>query len=351
MNTLTAYIKKMLCAGFIMPAALLFPILAFSQNDTIILKNKDRLIGEIKEMNKGVLQLETDYSDEDFKVKWVDIAKLSSNQVFLINLTDGERINSKLATDTINGGRVVLNDINTGETIYTTVNEIVYVKSVKQGFFSRLDASVSFGLSYTKSSSLKQLNVRSNIGYTANYWRLSGSYNAVRSSQTDTEEVKRTDADVSFRYFLEHDNFLMVSSEFLSNDEQLLKLRVTTKGGFGHYFVHTNKMYFGGMGGIAWNNETFYDSPEGTRNSVEAFVGAELNMFDIEDFSLLTNATAYPSLTEKDRIRADFKIDLKYDLPLDFFIKFGLTYNFDSKPVEGAAKDDYVFQTTFGWEL
>src|SRR5690606_20891826 len=113
------------------------------------------LIGEIKEMTNGVLQIETDYSDDDFKVEWLDIAKLSSNQVFLINLTGGGRINSMLATDTINGGRVVLKDINTGETVYTTINDIVYVKSVKQGFISRLDASVSFGFSYTKSSSLR----------------------------------------------------------------------------------------------------------------------------------------------------------------------------------------------------
>lgn len=327
------------------------PLIGVAQNDTIILKNKDRLIGEIKEMQNGILGLETDYSDEDFKVKWIEIAKLSSDQVFLINLTGGERINSKLSTDTIDGGRVILHDIKTNETVYTTVTDIVYVKSVKEGFISRMDASVSVGFSYTKSSSLKQLNVRSNIGYTANFWRLSGSYNSVRSSQSGTADVKRTDGDVSFRYFLKHDNFINLSSEFLSNDEQKLKLRVTTKGGFGHYFVHTNRMYFGGMAGLAWNNETFYDAPEGTRNSAEAFLGVELNMFDIKDFSLLTNATAYPSLTEKERIRADFKIDLKYDLPLDFFIKFGLTYNFDSKPIEGAEKDDYVLQTTLGWEL
>lgn len=343
--------KKLLQFKIYTLAALLFSIVAFSQNDTIILKNKDRLIGEIKEMQNGILQMETDYSDEDFKIKWLDIAKLSSEQVFLVNISDGERVNSKLATDTVDGGRVVLRDINTGSEIYTTVEQIVYVKSVKEGFVSRLNASVSVGVSYTKSSSLKQLNVRSNLGYTANFWRLSGSYNAVRSSQTGTEDVKRTDGDISFRYFLKNDNFLSLSSEFLSNDEQKLKLRVTTKGGFGHYFVHTNKMYFGGMTGLAWNNETFYDSPEGTRNSAEAFLGVELNMFDIKDFNLLTNATAYPSLTEKDRIRVDFKIDLKYDLPLDFFIKFGLTYNFDSKPIEGATKDDYVFQTTLGWEL
>lgn len=84
---------------------------------------------------------------------------------------------------------------------------------------------------------------------------------------------------------------------------------------------------------------------------MEAFVGLELNLFDFEDISLLSKVTAYPSLTESNRIRTDFSTDFKYDLPLDFFLKLGITYNFDSKPVEGASKDDYIIQTTFGWEL
>ena len=80
------------------------------------------------------------------------------------------------------------------------------------------------------------------------------------------------------------------------------------------------------------------------------FGSLELNMFDIKDFSLLTNLTVYPGITEGGRFRSDFSLDLKYDLPLDFFIKLGGTYNYDNKPVEGASTNDYVIQATFGWE-
>ncbi|WP_455169990.1 DUF481 domain-containing protein, partial [Aegicerativicinus sediminis] len=81
------------------------------------------------------------------------------------------------------------------------------------------------------------------------------------------------------------------------------------------------------------------------------FLMAELNIFDMKNIDLLSNITFYPSFTENKRYRVDYKIDLKYDLPLDFFIKLGFTYNFDNQPVEGASKDDYVLQTTLGWEL
>jgi len=73
-------------------------------------------------------------------------------------------------------------------------------------------------------------------------------------------------------------------------------------------------------------------------------------MFDIGDLSLLTNLNAYPSITETGRWRVDYKIDTKYDLPLDFYIKINLTMNYDNRPAEAGRELDYVFTTGFGWE-
>ena len=102
--------------------------------------------------------------------------------------------------------------------------------------------------------------------------------------------------------------------------------------------------------GASFNNEAYSDETA-TRKSGEGFFGTELNMYDIGDLSLLTNLVVYPSITESKRWRIDYNFDTKYDLPLDFYIKLGFTLNFDNQPVEGASKTDYVFQTSFGWEL
>ena len=96
-------------------------------------------------------------------------------------------------------------------------------------------------------------------------------------------------------------------------------------------------------------NETFSnESPD--KKSLEGFLGTELNLFDIGDLNILTNAVVYPGITESGRWRFDFKFDLKYDLPLDFYIKFGFSSNYDNQPTEGASDMDYVLQTSFGWE-
>ncbi|MCF8715967.1 DUF481 domain-containing protein [Joostella atrarenae] len=317
--------------------------------DTLALDNGDIIVGEIKEMKNGVLTIETDYSDSDFTVKWIKVDRISSNQHYLVTLTNGVRLNTDLHTKAGESGVVDLTDIN--QTVTVNIEDIVYVKAVKTSFFSRLSASLSVGYNFTKSNNLSQFTVRSSLGYIADKWGFSGSYNSVRSKQDDVDETNRTDANIGGKYFLKNDWFVALSGDFLSNDEQKLDLRTTIKAGVGKYIIHSNRVYFATGGGLALNNEKFSDDANTSRNSMEAYLGLELNMFDFDDISLYSNLTAYPSLTESGRVRTDFSLDLKYDLPYEFFVKVGFTHNFDSKPIEDAAKVDYIFQTTFGWEL
>jgi hypothetical protein len=118
----------------------------------------------------------------------------------------------------------------------------------------------------------------------------------------------------------------------------------------GKYIIHTNNLYWGFSAGANYNNETYSVDTIPGRTSWEGFLGTEINLFNIGDLSLLTNAVAYPSITESGRWRIDFKFDAKYDLPLDFYIKAGYTLNYDNKPAPGSSETDYVLQTGFGWE-
>jgi len=71
----------------------------------------------------------------------------------------------------------------------------------------------------------------------------------------------------------------------------------------------------------------------------------------VGDLNLLTNFYWYPSITEEGRNRIDYRFDVKYNLPLDFYVKTGFTLNYDSEPAPGASQSDYVNQTGFGWQL
>ena len=329
--------------------SILFISTAGAQTDSLIFDGNIVIIGEIKNLNRGVIIIETDYSDGDFKIEWSKVKEIYGTAEYIISLSDGERMTSTISTHPSDSSKVVL--YQEGTELNINISEVVYIKPVEEGFLEKLSASVDLGFTLTKANNLKQFSLRSNLGYLTNKWSADASLDAVRSAQDSIASISRTDATVGFNYFLPRSWFALVSVNFLQNDEQKLKLRSTPKVGIGNYLIQTNSIYWGVYGGAAWNNENYTDPTIPNRNSAEANIGTELNLFDMGDLSLLTTLSVYKSISEGKRIRADFKFDIKYDLPLDFYIKLGYTHNYDSQPVEGASENDYVFQTTFGWEL
>ncbi|MCH4823866.1 DUF481 domain-containing protein [Gramella lutea] len=325
----------------------LINLTSHAQKDSLVFTNNNIMVGEVKSLDKGVITIETDYSDSDFKIEWDKVKELFSESTYLINLTDGRRLNGTIKSVAVPDWEIYR---IAGDTVKVRRDEIVYFKSYEQDFWSRVTASIDADYSFTKANNFNQIGGRANIGYTAPKWWLKASYSLLRSNQDDVEPVKRQDGSISYRAFLKKDWYFQTMISFLSNTEQLLNLRTNLKAGMGKFIIHTNVSYLAVEGGVSGVNENFESQME-NQNSLEAYLGSELDLYDVGDWSLLTRLIIYPSLTESGRWRADYVLDTKYDLPLDFYIKAGLTVNYDNQAVEGAADLDYVVQTGIGWEF
>ena len=70
-----------------------------AQTDTLLLDTNTIIVGEIKSMNRGVLTIETNYSDSDFTIEWLKIKQIYTQSVFLTSLTDGSRIIGSLKSN------------------------------------------------------------------------------------------------------------------------------------------------------------------------------------------------------------------------------------------------------------
>ncbi|HZK09222.1 MAG TPA: DUF481 domain-containing protein [Bacteroidales bacterium] len=340
----------------IVPAALItffFLIITtqqvFAAADSLVMQNGETLLGKIKSLDRNVLVFSTGYSSSDFKIKWQKVTEIYSDKMFLVTDASGQRYYGSINTDSLSHDQVLLG--SGSESVLIPIEKVVYIRPIKKDFRSRFDASLSVGFNLAKANDLQQFTIRSNFGYDAERWNYKTSFNMVRSSQEDANNVRRTDATLGVQYFLPKDWFVLASSDFLQNDEQNLKLRITASGGVGKYLIHTNRTTFTLAAGVAWNNETYTEADLGTRNSAEGYSAVDLNMFNIGDLSIQSSLSVFPGITEQGRVRGDFKFDVKYNLPLDFFIKAGTTFNYDNRPVAGASETDYVVQATFGWEL
>lgn len=336
---------------------------SFGQNDTLRLNNDDVIVGDLKSMDKGVLIIEPTYSDADFKIKWEDIKEVKATQRYLITLSDGQRINGSFSS--AGSGKILIEDED-GEDQVVDQSDVVNIRSVDNSFLSRLSANIDFGLSLTKANNQKQVNGNLRMGYLADRWSSELYYNTLLTTQDGVSDIQRNDAGLTFNYFLPKDWNLNTGVDLLSNTEQSLKLRTTAKVGLGNYVKRSNSSYWNVTAGVAYNNETFssvLNPDDGTttqaprRNSIEGFVGTELNLYDIGDLNLLTNLIVYPTIVsdsnvESGRFRTDFRFDAKYDdvFIKDFYIRAGFTLNYDNRPVEAGKEVDYIFTTGFGWE-
>jgi len=225
----------------------------------------------------------------------------------------------------------------------------VYFSQYKNGFKNRFDAEIEFGFNYAKAQNLVQFSSRNSLSYKTDRSTLSAAYNFIRSSQSNTEDVKRSDGLLIYNRLIFRKWFFASSISTLANTEQKIDLRANTQIGLGNYIYSTNKAYWGVRFGVNNNLEKFENDPD-RRSSWEGVLGTELNIYDASKLDLKLVVIAYSSFTDAGRFRSDITFDIKYDLPLDFFIRTGLSYNYDNKPALNASDSDYVIRSGIGWE-
>jgi hypothetical protein len=100
------------------------------------------------------------------------------------------------------------------------------------------------------------------------------------------------------------------------------------------------------MGGSVVNHEKFFNTP--TSTTVEAVLGAEFYTFRFDASQFRTRLLVYPGLTEWGRIRLDWESSVTWKLNKDIFWKVSAVENYDSRPPEGANRNDFTFSNTFG---
>ena len=239
-------------------------------------------------------------------------------------------------------------------TIEIDKSDIVFLNPVEKNFWGRLDFSVDFGLGLTAANKKKTVNARLAAGYVDEKWSTKIQYDTLYDIQTDTEtdtetRIERSELRTDSRRDISGKWFALGFVGLLKSTEQQLDLRTTLGAGIGNYLVRNNQWTVSASGGSNWANEDYADPTVEDKDSAEAFLGVELDIFDVGDLDIYSSFKVIPSFTDLGRVRMDFKTDFKWEIISDLFFRIGLSNNYDSRPPEGTAGNDYVFDTSVGW--
>ncbi len=332
---------------YLIPVLLLLSSISFAQNDTIQLKNNDILVGEVKSLFTGIIIIETFYSDEDFKIEFNKVETLFIQRKCLIVLTEGRRRFGNIRSATPGTIEIILED---GKIEHFKLEEIIAIQLVEKNFWKRFHGSIDLGFNAVKANNKTQINLGGDLNYFGEKWRLEGQFTMLGAAQDSTENIKRTDASLELHRIFSEKWYLLGHVSFLANTEQALDGRLGTSLGVGRLIITTNKLYLGFSVGINENFEGFVDQSL-NKSSSEALISSILNMYSFKDLTLKTGIKFYPSLTVKGRLRANYDFTLKYDLPLDLYIKTEFALDFDNQPAILGNKYDYILTFGVGWDI
>jgi putative salt-induced outer membrane protein YdiY len=333
----------LLCAWLILPVRLV------AAEDFVILKNGDKITGEIKLLNKADLQIDPGYGENIFIIDWNEVVHIESAREFIIETDEGKRFIGVVRTDPRSEDQILIQGKNLAVSLKQS--HLVFLKPVEEDFWGRLDASVDFGLGLTKSDDAKQLNARLNVAYLTERWSSSARFETLYNDRKEADTTRRFEANADYRRYFSGEWFYFGNANFLQSNELQLALRSTLGGGVGRYLVRNNQWLLSGLGGAAWTKERYEDPTLDIKNSAESFLGLELDIFDIGDLDILTDFKVIPSLTESGRVRMNFNTNFQWELIKDLYFRIGFTNNFDNSPPEGSPKNDYVFNTSVGWSF
>ena len=107
----------------------------YAQNDTLVFKDGTQIVGEIKNMSRGVIVIETDYSDSDFEIEWDQVSEIYSTREFIVSLDKGERLITKVATYQSDKSNLMLNQ--NGIELIVANNNVVLIKQLEHKFIDK----------------------------------------------------------------------------------------------------------------------------------------------------------------------------------------------------------------------
>lgn len=333
------------------------PLSARKSIDVIVMNNGDRLTCELKRLEAGVLYIGLDYVDGTVSIEWAKVARLESNQLFIIKTQTGSVYTGTLDTNTkmVSAQRAEIQVKESGRNLAAIdKSEIVDMRQTSEEFLKRFNGDISFGSSYSKGNDTGQYNFGFDMSYRRPRWAAETNLSSNLTSNSGADTSTRNALGISTYHLLRRDNYFYGGlANFLQSSVQGIRLQTSVGSGIGRFLKNTNRSKVSVMGGLAWQSTDYQQSGavQPTQNVAAALIAMEVSFFKFSKTNLKITANAFPALSDPGRLR--------YGANASYFVKvFGdLSWtisfygNWDNKPPPHFSGSDYGSTSGLGWSF
>jgi putative salt-induced outer membrane protein YdiY len=321
------------------------------RHDLIVMKNGDRITGEVKKLEKGVLYIEPEYVSSAFGVDWFEVATINSTAGFQVVMNNGDRAEGtieKVAAEQAPGADFRIRD---GEReVSVSGDSVVNIESKQKSVVRQLKGAINLGYNFTSGNDQTQVSSDLNATYLSTAWSTGASFTSSFSGQSNASKTNLIDLSTFVERFLGSNSSVVGLGDFLHSSQQQLNLRTTLGGGYGHYWVRTNEKSFRSVFGAVYTHESFQSTAANpTQQNIEALLGVQYQLFQFSRYSLLSQLSLFPGISDIGRVRSTTRTTFSIKLINNFSTYFSFWDNFDSRPPVNAKKNELGISNSVGW--
>lgn len=327
-------------------AVLSLPATARDSTDVIVMRNGDRLTGEIKGLNQGVLYISMSYILGTSDVQWSKVDHIESHQLFLVKTESGVVYTGTLSTADVEKGRPMT--IEVVETPDRKVEleraKVIQMDTTSENFWQRFNGTINTGITYAKGNQSTQFNLGSDVVYPRERWQAGASYNSTLSTSTGVTATTRNQLSLEGQRLLRWNNwFYAGTAALLQSSEQSINLQTSFGGGIGRLLSNTNHAKVYVLGGFGWQR-TQYAPNLAVSNAQEVFtgvVGAGARLFRFNKTTLDVTATVLPAISEPGRVYTN--LNATYYIKISGSLSWNVSFygNWDNQPPPTFSGSDY----------
>lgn len=352
----TSRVPRTLCRpGMIVLLSLLCALSATASNkdDVVVLKNGDRLTGEIKGLQRGELRIKADYMAEAVRLDWSKIQSIESKSTFMIWLVDGKLVTNVMRLLPTNSSETANFVIGSpSDVIRVNQLDVIRITPTERGFWKRLEGSIDLGFSFTSGNDQYQTQLAATTTYRTGVHSFTAAIDSSLSGQTEGTSQTRHQFTFDYRRQLNDRWYVGGLFDLLSSDQQSLDLRTSAGGVIGRNLKQTEHTRLSVYAGVVGTRELYSAEVGQPRTTnADALAGVDFLTFRFSRTDITSRFTLFPSLTTPGRMRIQGNSDLRIKIVKDLWLGFHLYENFDSKPPVRADKNDLGVSTSIGWKF
>jgi hypothetical protein len=326
------------------------PALA-AKTDVVVLRNGDRVTGEVKQLSYGQLEFKTDDMGTLY-IEWDKIASVTTTQQLQVELTDGGRVFGRAPSPPEEPGSLRLAAEEGSPPTAVPMSSVVRMYTLDSGtWYRRLEGDVSIGYSFTQSSDVQVLNFGANIGARNEKRRWNIGFDGQRTTQPGAPSSQYGTLELSLERYLPNRYYREGILTFTTNRQLGLDLRTLLGGTTGRYLRRSGDSEWRAGVGMAVLAEERIDGT--SLQSVEGVLTTTYRIFRLDtpktDIEFTLNVL--PSLTESGRWRSEGTLDLRKEFIKDLFLELSLRGVYDNQPTVGAETSDWSVVTSLGYSF